>query len=1116
MGRFAAPRLRTKLLAAALFALLAVILMPTAAMAAVPTEAGTYYAPVTLTDLGFTLGGGSHDMSSVLASENAQIIVADNGTATATVYFGEGDYKMNGRSMAKVHLVDSYYAQTADTEPTNITIGVSTTKAALGDAAYDDTATYVEDEDGMITGITFDLVKSDDVYANVYYLQAGIDGAGRAMSFPYTASSGDVFYPTITLDTDKVSAATSLSGATVYAPSLHYTGNALEPGVTVALGGETLEKDVDYTVAYENNTDAGQASATITGIGKYYGSATGNFDVVPVGDGGANWVATYGDTGTNSTDTVSLSTVESIYSVEVQEDGSLLAAGLFDAKSVATGTHANAKGDTEAAIVTFDAKGDQTSEILVSGSDKDYFAKAIKLSDGSIIAVGASRSNDGDFATASTNRYKSNTYYATICKIAGDGAKTVVGYGGTGKDYFRDVVATSDGGFLAVGCTESTDNDLEELKTTSDRDALVVKFKSDLTVDWAKVIGGSESVYKTFDDFTSVTAANDGSGYLVAGYEDTTDGSFAIEHEDGTASTMNKGERDGVIVKFSEDGTRQWMRTYGGTGADAFNSIAADVDDSGYVLAGYTTSTDGDFAANTAETCASTVTRVDAEGNVVFAAAFADGGEDTSPTGEKCAAVSVKTLDGGYVVAGNYVDKGGVFEDEVEGNKAVYLAYLTSGGTLQGISTYDGAGKDTARGVVLSGDDAFVYGHEMSSTFYGNTLRGKSDGFVISVAAEDLVAAPSETFTVPVCAIKTGMENTSENVSMLSNFVYDTAYVEKYGDDAYQVTIYLHPATVMGQSFTADQIDPIGYNTDSDSDTYELVDNDVFNAETGVRAITLTATNLSEALPVYMKMAWADLRFDTDQMAAGDAPEYNYVEEQAAAEEEAAAYTAAQSELDDAIATAAAVKQGAKTDSAYKSLQAAIATARAAASDASRSSATMAAATTALRGAVSAFAKSADKAYLAKGKTFTVAGVTYKVTNASKRYVAAIKISTSKSALALGTVKYAGSGACKAASYKVTAVGAGAVKSARKLAKVTLGADVAAVGAKAFAKAPKLKTVVVKGRKLTKKGVTNSLRGSKVTRVKVSVGNAKLNKAYAKKYAKIFTKANAGKKVAVK
>lgn len=75
--------------------------------------------------------------------------------------------------------------------------------------------------------------------------------------------------------------------------------------------------------------------------------------------------------------------------------------------------------------------------------------------------------------------------------------------------------------------------------------------------------------------------------------------------------------------------------------------------------------------------------------------------------------------------------------------------------------------------------------------------------------------------------------------------------------------------------------------------------------------------------------------------------------------------------------------------------------------------------------------------------------------------------------------------------------------------------SVNALQEKAFAKS-KARTVTVKTKKLTKASVKNSLKGSKVKTVKVKVGKKKTNKTYRKKYKKIFTKKNAGKRVKIK
>ena len=68
---------------------------------------------------------------------------------------------------------------------------------------------------------------------------------------------------------------------------------------------------------------------------------------------------------------------------------------------------------------------------------------------------------------------------------------------------------------------------------------------------------------------------------------------------------------------------------------------------------------------------------------------------------------------------------------------------------------------------------------------------------------------------------------------------------------------------------------------------------------------------------------------------------------------------------------------------------------------------------------------------------------------------------------------------------------------------------------KAF-KGTKVKTLTVKTGKLTKRPVKASLKNSKVRTIKVNAGKKKLNKKYVKRYKKIFTKKNAGRKVTVK
>ena len=59
-----------------------------------------------------------------------------------------------------------------------------------------------------------------------------------------------------------------------------YTGNAIEPSITVSLDGKDLENNKDYLVTYTNNTDVGAATVTVTGSRNYTGTLTDGFTIV--------------------------------------------------------------------------------------------------------------------------------------------------------------------------------------------------------------------------------------------------------------------------------------------------------------------------------------------------------------------------------------------------------------------------------------------------------------------------------------------------------------------------------------------------------------------------------------------------------------------------------------------------------------------------------------------------------------------------------------------------------------------------------------------------------------------------------------------------------------------
>ena len=76
----------------------------------------------------------------------------------------------------------------------------------------------------------------------------------------------------------------SLNSGSVTVSSIRdvvYNGKSQEPSFTVKYGKTVLKKNVDYTVSYYWNVDAGTASVTIRGKGNYEGTVYTNFRITP-------------------------------------------------------------------------------------------------------------------------------------------------------------------------------------------------------------------------------------------------------------------------------------------------------------------------------------------------------------------------------------------------------------------------------------------------------------------------------------------------------------------------------------------------------------------------------------------------------------------------------------------------------------------------------------------------------------------------------------------------------------------------------------------------------------------------------------------------------------------
>jgi predicted secreted protein len=157
-------------------------------------------------------------------------------------------------------------------------------------------------------------------------------------------------------------------------------------------------------------------------------------------------------------------------------------------------------------------------------------------------------------------------------------------YGGTGEyDQFISVQQTNDGGFIAVGETESIGN--------GGTDVWLIKTDSDGNKEWEQTYGGSEN-----DDGWSVAQTDDG-GYIISGY---------------TISFAPADTRYIWVIKTNDTGSMTWNKTFGKEGYTSESGCIHQTNDGGYIVSGYT------YSYKKLDLASAMVIKLDAAGNEIW------------------------------------------------------------------------------------------------------------------------------------------------------------------------------------------------------------------------------------------------------------------------------------------------------------------------------------------------------------------------------------------------------------------------------------------------------------------------------------------------------------------
>lgn len=345
------------------------------------------------------------------------------------------------------------------------------------------------------------------------------------------------------------------------------------------------------------------------------------------------------------------------------------------------------------------------------GSQNDTYRDVIATSDGGFAALGYSQSIDGDITD---NTIQVNMYWLTKIDNAGNiqWSKT---YGGSEDDRGEKVIQTFDGGYAILGYSRSSDGDVSANEGFHDH--WLVKLDANGTIEWEKNYGFSGS-----DQAFSLVQTSDG-GYFTAGFLDVTasDG----EGDDGEPT---RGAQHGVGEfwghKLDANGTREWRRYFGGTNNDrAYATVQTD--DGGILMVGASESNDFDISDPKGSYDFWAV-RLDAQGSFLWEQSY--GGSEID-----IAYAVTKTPDGNYLIAGDTRSTDGDVTN-FKGNADVWLVKINDQGTLLWEKTLGGTGFDSARAITTSPNGFALTGTSRSTDIDVTENNGQNDIWVAIVS----------------------------------------------------------------------------------------------------------------------------------------------------------------------------------------------------------------------------------------------------------------------------------------------------------------------------------------------------------------------------------------------
>jgi hypothetical protein len=332
-------------------------------------------------------------------------------------------------------------------------------------------------------------------------------------------------------------------------------------------------------------------------------------------------------------------------------------------------------------------------------------------SDGGFVIASTSYSNDGDVSGHHGSTATSDFWVFKIDSLGG--IEWQNSFGGSEDEKVNGIQNTSDGGYILIGETNSTDGDVTGYHVGPDAfktDAWVVKLDSLGNLEWEQAYGGAGG-----EAGRGITETHDG-GYVFVGYADSTDGDVSGLH----------ALSDVWLVKIDNAGSLLWQHCLGGSSFENGRNVRL-TNDNGFIIAAMTSSSDGDAIGNTDTTIfgGTWVIKTDSLGNIewqdTYGGSWFEFGQDVwnLPNGNFLFGAHTSSTDGDVTAPHN-------------GGADYWVLNLDDTGNVIWNKCYGGSDSESLHSLRLTNDGGFLaMGHSTSSDGDVSVNKGSNDYWLI-------------------------------------------------------------------------------------------------------------------------------------------------------------------------------------------------------------------------------------------------------------------------------------------------------------------------------------------------------------------------------------------------